>query len=96
MSSSKPATAPAASASRGRIDISLAEEDSSLTAALRQQSHGKVAEPAEQLPETPGGADLDQEVVYLVRVTQAYASSPIVRAYRARLPCRPGAEPAPA
>jgi hypothetical protein len=72
MSSSKPATAPAASASRGRIDISLAEEDSSLTAALRQQSHGKVAEPAEQLPETPGGADLDQEVVYLVRVTQAY------------------------
>jgi hypothetical protein len=63
-------------------------EAASLAVALRQHSQGEVAQATDLLPETPGGTDLDHEIAYLVRVAQAYASSPVVRAYRTRVPPR--------
>lgn len=64
-------------------------EAAGLAAALRQHSQGDLAEAADSLPETPGGNDIDQEVAYLMRVAKVYAGSPIVRAYRTRIPPRP-------
>ena len=63
-------------------------EAASLAVALRQRSQGEVAQAPDLLPATPGGTDLDQEVAYLVRVAQAYTSSPVVRAYRTQVPPR--------
>jgi hypothetical protein len=65
------------------LDSQATVEAASLAAALCQHAQGEVPRATDALPETPGGANLDEEVAYLMRVAEAYTRSPIVRACRA-------------